>query len=199
MFKGWNRPIVVAIAAVLGAAIIALVMVGRHALRGDKREGPATQAGPSSARSAFRDNSDPGAPGGAAAVPPVEKQVENVMGSWRTGILNKDANAVVAADVAFRSEPEKFREALITSAETDADDRVRAFSTRVLGKLKDPTCAPVFVRLLNDKSQHVRLNAAWGLDELANTAEGRAAAKLGLPTLRAERGLNRAVPLIDFP
>jgi HEAT repeat protein len=72
----------------------------------------------------------------------------------------------------------------MTSAETDSDDRVRAFSTRVLGKLKNPACAPVFQRLLADRSQYVRMNAAWGLGELAATPEGRAVAKRALHALR---------------
>jgi hypothetical protein len=128
-----------------------------------------------------------GNPGGASAssdTPSVAKQIENVMGQWRTGILGKDPDAVVSADAAFRNEPKKFLEALMTSAETDADDRVRAFSTRVLGKFVDPTCAPLFTRLLNDKSQYVRMNAAWGLGELANTPEGHAAAKPALHQLQ---------------
>jgi HEAT repeats len=116
--------------------------------------------------------------------PPVEKQIEAIMGTWRNAILVKDADAVVAADGAFQHEPQKFLQALMTSAETDPDDRVRAFSTRVLGKLKNPACAPVFQRLLTDKSQYVRMNAAWGLGELASTPEGRASAKRALHALR---------------
>ncbi|MEA2698233.1 MAG: hypothetical protein QOI66_2504 [Myxococcales bacterium] len=197
MFNGGKRRIVFAGAAVLGAVIIVLVFVrlARHGPPGSERGTPSSSGGPSSARSDFPTNGggdDGGGPDSAAAraalaaanVPPVEKQIENLMGVWRTGILNKDADAVVAADEAFRGEPKKFREALMTSAETDADDRVRAFSTRVLGKLHDPTCAPLLVRLLNDKSQYVRMNAAWGLGELASTAEGRTAARPGLRLLR---------------
>src|SRR5579872_3687787 len=102
------------------------------------------------------DNTDGGAAAdGARAVasgdPPAEKQIETLMSVWRNAIVNKDADAVVAADGSFRHEPQKFREALMKSAETDADDRVRAFSTRVLGKFVDPVCAPLFTRLLGDK------------------------------------------------
>ncbi|HVR62029.1 MAG TPA: HEAT repeat domain-containing protein [Polyangia bacterium] len=120
----------------------------------------------------------------AEAPPPVEKQVETLMGIWRGGIVARDPDAVVAADGAFVHEPQKFRPALMTSAQTDPDDRVRAFSTRVLGKLKDPACAAVFQKLLADRSEYVRMNAAWGLGELANTPEGRAVAKHALPALQ---------------
>jgi HEAT repeats len=120
----------------------------------------------------------------AVEPPPVEKQIETIMGTWRNAILVRDADAVVAADGAFQHEPQKFLQALMTSAETDSDDRVRAFSTRVLGKLKNPACAPVLQRLLGDRSQYVRMNAAWGLGELATTPEGRAVAKRALHALR---------------
>jgi hypothetical protein len=197
MFNGGKRRIVFAGVAVLGAVIVVLVFVllGRHEPPGSERRTRPSSSEPSSARNDFPTNSGGGdasvgdsaaarAALAAANVPPVEKQIENLMGAWRTGILNKDADAVVAADEAFRAEPRKFLEALMTSAETDSDDRVRAFSTRVLGKLHDPTCAPLFVRLLTDKSQYVRMNAAWGLGELAGTAEGRTAARPGLHLLR---------------
>ncbi len=79
-------------------------------------------------------------------------------------------------------------------AETDSDERVRAFSTRVLGKLVDPACAPLLVRLLDDKSQYVRMNAAWALGELAVTPEGHAAAA---PALRSLRRLEEHEPASD--
>jgi HEAT repeat protein len=104
------------------------------------------------------------------------------MGTWRNAIVNKDADTVIAIDGAFANEPKKYLEALIKSAETDENERVRAFSTRVLGKRVNPECGPLFIRLLADKSPYVRMNAAWGLGELANTAEGRLVAK---PALRA--------------
>ena len=113
------------------------------------------------------------------------------MAQWRSGILFKDTDAVLAADAVFRQEPERFREALMKLAETDSDERVRAFSARVLGKLVDPACAPLLARLLDDKSQYVRMNAAWGLGELAVTPEGRAAAT---PALRSLRRLEEHEP-----
>lgn len=180
-----------------GLALVGLVIVVGVARRGPSGEndehagaarGPAGASGPT--RVDFPANAG-GAAGPAdarpvAAEPPPspEKQIETLMGVWRGGILSRDADAVVAADGAFRHEPQKYLPVLMTSAQTDANDRVRAFSTRVLGKLKDPACAPVFQKLLADPSEYVRMNAAWGLGELANTPEGRAAAKRALRALQ---------------
>ncbi|HET6281636.1 MAG TPA: HEAT repeat domain-containing protein [Polyangia bacterium] len=116
--------------------------------------------------------------------PPIEQRIENVMGAWRHAILNKDADTVVSVDRTFAAEREAFMTPLITSAETDSEERVRAFSTRVLGKFQAARCAEVFGRLLKDKSEHVRGNAAWGLGELANKPDGRESARKALPTLR---------------
>ena len=93
-------------------------------------------------------------------------QVAGAMGRWRTAILVKDAPSVVQLDMTFRQLPQRYTPALAKSAETDENERVRAFSTRVLGKLKDPDQAPLYRRLLADKSPYVRQNAAWALGEL---------------------------------
>jgi HEAT repeat protein len=128
------------------------------------------------------DGSAPGVPG--SGDPPIEKQIETIMGSWRHSILNKDADTVISLDRVFAAEREKFMTPLITSAQTDSEERVRAFSTRVLGKYRAPECADVFARLLKDGSEHVRGNAAWGLGELADKPAGRETARKALSTLR---------------
>jgi hypothetical protein len=97
-------------------------------------------------------------------------QVEGVMGRWRTAILGKDAPSVSALDLTFRQTPDRYTVALATSAESDANERVRAFSTRVLGKLRNPALAPLYQRLLADRSPFVRQNAAWALGELGAAA-----------------------------
>ncbi|HEY2903909.1 MAG TPA: HEAT repeat domain-containing protein [Polyangia bacterium] len=190
-----KRWLLIAGAAAAVAAIV--TVVARRAPPGGPSPGAVAGDDRRSARTDFPGNNGGGGAGNNAAdgnagngaranadTPSPAKQVENVMAQWRSGILVKDADAVVAADGIFRQEPKKFREALMTLAETDGDERVRAFSTRVLGKFMDPTCAPLFIRLLDDKSQFVRMNAAWGLGELATTPEGRAAAKPALHSLR---------------
>lgn len=100
----------------------------------------------------------------------IAHEVDGVMGRWRTAILVKDAPTVVALDLTFRQQPERFTPALEKSAEAEENERVRAFSTRVLGKLKNAALAPLYRRLLSDKSPYVRQNAAWALGELGAAA-----------------------------
>jgi HEAT repeats len=185
-----KRWVVFAGLALVGVAIV--LVVARRGPPGDDGEHAGASRGQAGASGPTRVDFPANAGGAAAAAdarpvaaePPPEKQIETLMGIWRDGILARDPDAVVAADGAFRHEPQKFLPALMTSAQTDSNDRVRAFSTRVLGKLKDPACAPVFQKLLADPSEYVRMNAAWGLGELANTPEGRAAAKRALRALQ---------------
>lgn len=114
--------------------------------------------------------------GASATAPAVEspevaaQQVDAAMGRWRTAVLLKDAPTVIALDQTFRQMPARFTPALEKSAETDQNERVRAFSTRVLGKLKSAAEAPLYQRLLSDKSPYVRQNAAWALGELGSAA-----------------------------
>ncbi len=120
-----------------------------------------------------------GSAGAAVAESPeaIAAQVDGVMARWRNAIMVKDAATVIALDMTFRQAPERFTPALAKSAETDANERVRAFSTRVLGKLKNADEAPLYKRLLVDKSPYVRQNAAWALGELG-TAGTPAVAEL---------------------
>jgi HEAT repeat protein len=104
----------------------------------------------------------------------------------------KDAQTVVALDLAFRQQPEVYSPALAKSAETEGNERVRAFSTRVLGKLRRPDLEPVYERLLSDKSVYVRQNAAWALGELGAAPAGRVVAEHALPELRHVRSRDPA-------
>jgi len=97
-------------------------------------------------------------------------QIDAQMARWRGAILNKDAPAVVSCDMDFMQRPDRYREALEKSAQGDDNERVRAFSTRVLGKMKNPAEAGLFKRLLSDSSPYVRQNAAWALGELRGGA-----------------------------
>jgi HEAT repeat protein len=121
-------------------------------------------------------SSRPFAAAGAALPSPPEtpemtaKQVEGAMGRWRTAIVVKDAASVIALDLTFRQMPDRYSAALAATAESDGNERVRAFSIRVLGKLKDAARAPLYRRLLGDKSAYVRQNAAWALGELGPAA-----------------------------
>jgi hypothetical protein len=98
---------------------------------------------------------------------PVARQVDSVMTLWRTAIQDRDADSVQSCDQIFRTYPARFTPALVASAKSDGDDRIRAFSTRVLGKLQDAALLPVFRDLLADSNQYVRGNAAWALGQLS--------------------------------
>jgi HEAT repeat protein len=114
----------------------------------------------------------------------VDKRVEAALADWRTAITIRDADAVTKLDSIFLEAPAAFLDALKKSAGSDDNERVRAFSTRELGKFKRAELAPTFTRLLDDKSPSVRKNAAWALGELGTGGEGRAAARQALAELR---------------
>jgi hypothetical protein len=112
----------------------------------------------------------PGLPPAPETPEMIAKQVEGAIDRWRTAIVLKDAASVIALDLTFRERPDRYTAALAISAETDGNERVRAFSTRVLGKFKAAAEAPLYRRLLTDKSPYVRQNAAWALGELGPAA-----------------------------
>ena len=161
---------------VVGAGVL-LTGLGWFALR-DRGAGWWHPHGPEQAseQSFHGFSSRPFAAAGAALPPPPEtpemiaQQVAGAMGRWRTAILVKDAHSVIALDQTFRQMPDRYTAALATSAESDENERVRAFSTRVLGKLKNAAEAPLYRRLLADRSPYVRQNAAWALGELGPAA-----------------------------
>lgn len=135
-----------------------------------------------------------GSSNGAEARSPEElkRDVDGDMSRWRTAVVAKDAETVVALDLTFRQLPDLYADALAKSAETEANERVRAFSTRVLGKLKRPDQEPLYERLLTDKSVYVRQNAAWALGELGAAGGGRVAAEHAVPELRHVRARDPA-------
>lgn len=102
---------------------------------------------------------------GAGDISP-QQQIQNVVEVWRQAIANKQAEQVLECDRIFQDAPTKFSEPLRYLAKNDHENRVRAFSTRVLGKFKDPANAELFRELLKDPNQYVRSNAAWGLSQL---------------------------------
>lgn len=114
----------------------------------------------------------------------IEKRVEAALAEWRRAILIRDADMLLRVEAAFLETPETYLEALKKSANSDDNERVRAFSTRELGKFKRVDLAAVFTQLLDDKSPFVRKNAAWALGELGAAADGRAAAREAAAKLR---------------
>jgi len=140
----------------------------------------------------------PGAVAGGAAAPTKESETEraahvaSLIAAWRAAILQRDADMVVQLDLTFRETPDRYAAALLENARTDSNERVRAFSTRTLGKLGRANLAPSFGQLLADASPYVRQNAAWALGELASVPEGRAATRSTLAELRRARSRDPA-------
>ena len=99
---------------------------------------------------------------------PITERVAPLMQDWRNAIIHKDADTVMTLDRTFADHPREFLSALMASAEDDPEERVRSFSTRVLGKLRAPESATVLSKLLADRSEYVRFNAAWSLGQLAD-------------------------------
>jgi hypothetical protein len=131
----------------------------------------------------------PGGSGGAAPSDPSSTdvapgQVESAMDAWRAAVLEKRAELVLSLDAAFALMPGRYGPELLKLAQDDPDERVRAFSTRVLGKMKNVALVDDFRRLLEDKSPFVRQNAAWALGELAHRPGGREAAEAAFDELR---------------
>jgi HEAT repeat protein len=130
----------------------------------------------------------PALPAGGAAAPALSPEIAQknaaTMERWRQAILDRNAAIVLDCDETFLALPAQFGPLLEVSAQSDADDRVRAFSTRVLGKLKNIGTARLLERLLSDGSPYVRQNAAWGLGELAGHPAGRPAAAEAVAELR---------------
>ncbi|MEP6652398.1 MAG: HEAT repeat domain-containing protein [Myxococcales bacterium] len=104
----------------------------------------------------------------AAPEVPITERVKPLMQDWRNAIIRKDAEMVMTLDRAFADHPREFLSALMASAETDPEERVRSFSTRVLGKLRAPESTESLRKLLADQSEYVRFNAAWALGQLAD-------------------------------
>jgi hypothetical protein len=115
-------------------------------------------------------------------------QVPSAMEAWRTAILEKRREQVLALDGAFALLPARYGPPLLRLAETDPDERVRAFSVRVLGKMNNPALVDEYRRLLQDRSEFVRGNAAWALGEMAKRPGGREAAEAALDELQQAEG-----------
>jgi HEAT repeat protein len=175
--------------------LVAVIGVGLLALRQHRAEQAIRQRGADG--SALRGlGADAITPPTLPAVPEtpeaIAEDVAASLAAWRQAVLAKDADAVVRLDRTFVNSPDRYRAALIESARSESDERVRAFSTRVLGKQKSPALADLFEALLADRSPFVRQNAAWALGELAVDADGRAAARRAVAELRHARAKDPA-------
>lgn len=121
-------------------------------------------------------NQQAGASNGASGPPPSSvtvgaippERIAALMKTWREAIVVKNPEPVERLDRLFAERPTEFVSAVMVSAETDPEERVRSFSTRVLGKLRRSESVELLRRLLKDPSPYVRFNAAWALGELTD-------------------------------
>jgi hypothetical protein len=199
MSTGNKRWVIAGVGSSVVVALVLVVALGGHGKRSTS-DGEAGGAGASGGWRGFQDRASasgqPGAdngpgPGGGApgalGGPGAGGGAPNVTGAmtaWRGAILHHDADTVVSLDRAFLGDPRTFTPALVESAKGDGNERVRAFSTRVLGKLRDAALVETFAALLDDGSPYVRQNAAWALGELGRQESGRAAARRTTEELR---------------
>jgi HEAT repeat protein len=189
MRKG-NKRLMVAGALVVAAGAAGLL--ARHR-GGELAVRQRAHDGPSFRGLAATDVSAPALPAAAPETgDQIAAEVTRALESWREAILAKDADSVMLLDRAFLAAPDRYRAALEASAKGERDERVRAFSTRELGKYKNPQLAALFEALLADRSPFVRQNAAWALGELAAQDDGRAAARHAAGELRHARAKDPA-------
>jgi hypothetical protein len=199
MSTGNKRWLIAGVGSSVVVALVLVVALGGHGKRRPASDGEAGGAGASGGWRGFQDRASgsglppgaengPGAGASAASGGPsaggAATNVTGAMTAWRGAILTHDADTVVALDRAFLGAPGTFRPALVESAKGDGNERVRAFSTRVLGKLRDAALVETFAALLDDSSPYVRQNAAWALGELGGEESGRAAARRTTEELR---------------
>jgi hypothetical protein len=121
------------------------------------------------------------------------EQMDLALDGWRQAIQDKNSENVIALDRVFTLLPGRYGPQLEKLARTDEDERVRAFSTRVLGKMKNVEIADLYKKLLSDdKSPYVRQNAAWALGELILQPNGRKAIEDATGDLRHAEGSDPA-------
>jgi len=189
MSRGDKRWIITGLAVALatGGALVV-----RHTTQASRRASADRAASAINFGASGSGLSEPVAPTVPETPESIQAEVEQSVSSWRAAILARNADTVVALDAAFRASPARYSVALRKLATSDTDERVRAFATRALGKLREPALAGVFEELLGDKSPFVRQNAAWALGELAAVDDGRAAARRAVAELRQARSRDPA-------
>jgi hypothetical protein len=181
-----TRTRLVALALTLAGVVTALTFWNGR----DERRGRVTSETPAPSA---RDRDFPANVGRDPAAPSQETPAEHdaevaaALAAWRDGVIQKDSESVIRLDLTFQERPDRYLSALVASSQIESNERVRAFSTRTLGKLRRATLATHFRRLLADQSPFVRQNAAWALGELANVPGGREAARVAVAELLRAR------------
>lgn len=103
-------------------------------------------------------------------IPEQDRNIGLLMNTWREAIVVKNIKDIQGLSIAigrYGKESIPFMQKL---ALEDNNERVRAFATRSLGRMRNNELNSLFIDLLkNDKSPFVRENAAWSLGLLGDS------------------------------
>ncbi len=101
--------------------------------------------------------------------PEKERNIGRIINAWREAVVIKridDIKRLKLEILGIGSETIPF---LTKLAREDENERVRAFATQALGTMRSADLADLYVELLQkDKSEFVRQDCIWALQELGN-------------------------------
>ena len=98
-----------------------------------------------------------------------ERQIGRLFNIWRQSILTKNISQINQLDSQIKACGDEAIPFLTKLAKEDRNERVRAFATRILGRMNLSDLFSLFVELLkNDTSAFVRENSCWSLSRLGN-------------------------------
>lgn len=99
-----------------------------------------------------------------------ERNIGLLMNAWREAIVLKSIKEIERLSIEIERYNKESIPFLRKLALEDENERIRAFSTRSLGRMRNAELVPLFIGLLkNDTSPFVRENAAWSLGLLGDS------------------------------
>ncbi|MFH1228786.1 MAG: HEAT repeat domain-containing protein [Planctomycetota bacterium] len=103
----------------------------------------------------------------AGITPEVPNKPEKLFKSWREAIITKNPRSIEQLGMSIAGMGAEAIPFLNELAIDDANERVRAFAVRALGRMRRTDLIPLFINLLrNDSGEAVRTNALWSLSNL---------------------------------
>jgi len=102
-------------------------------------------------------------------VPAKERQIGRLFNIWRKAVLTKNITQINQLDSQIKGCGDEAIPFLTKLAKEDANERVRAFTVRMLGRMDIKELSSLFMELLkNDTSAFVRENSCWALGQMGN-------------------------------